>query len=150
VYSSLHGNNDACAKVKHLMETFFKHKETIKELDRHKDYISVVDLAKQLEERDAKHEAEIAQLKSQLQVRLDKKERMAGQLEKYTDMLATSEIDASSTKKELTELKESAEGWELQLSKFNADMAGKPLAFLLPNNISHMPTHSLLQNLILS
>jgi hypothetical protein len=55
VYSSLHGNNDACAKVEHLMETFFKHKETIKELDRHKDYISVVDLAKQLEERDAKH-----------------------------------------------------------------------------------------------
>jgi archaellum component FlaC len=33
VYASLWGNNDARAKVKHLMETLFEHKETIKELN---------------------------------------------------------------------------------------------------------------------
>jgi hypothetical protein len=33
VYASLHDNNDARAKVKHLMETLFEHKETIKELN---------------------------------------------------------------------------------------------------------------------
>jgi hypothetical protein len=33
VYASLRGNNDACAKVEHLMETLFEHKETIKELN---------------------------------------------------------------------------------------------------------------------
>jgi hypothetical protein len=33
VYASLHGNNDAHAKVKHLIETLFEHKDTIKELN---------------------------------------------------------------------------------------------------------------------
>jgi hypothetical protein len=33
VYASLCGNNDARAKVKHLMETLFEHKDTIKELN---------------------------------------------------------------------------------------------------------------------
>jgi hypothetical protein len=33
IYASLHGNNDAHAKFKHLMETLFEHKETIKELN---------------------------------------------------------------------------------------------------------------------
>jgi hypothetical protein len=33
VYASLHGNNDARAKVEHLMETLFEHKEAIKELN---------------------------------------------------------------------------------------------------------------------
>jgi hypothetical protein len=33
VYASLRGNNDAHAKVEHLMETLFEHKKTIKELN---------------------------------------------------------------------------------------------------------------------
>jgi hypothetical protein len=33
MYASLRGNNDAHAKVEHLMETLFEHKETIKELN---------------------------------------------------------------------------------------------------------------------
>jgi hypothetical protein len=33
VYASLRGNNDARAKVEHLMETLFEHKKTIKELN---------------------------------------------------------------------------------------------------------------------
>jgi hypothetical protein len=33
VYASLRGNNDTRAKVEHLMETLFEHKDTIKELN---------------------------------------------------------------------------------------------------------------------
>ena len=33
VYASLRGNNNACVKIEYLMDTVFKHKETIKELN---------------------------------------------------------------------------------------------------------------------
>jgi hypothetical protein len=68
---------------------------------RHRDCMSSVDLAKQLEERDAGYKAEITQLKSHIAELLDEKEQRDGQLKKTREALVTSEAEASGTKAEL-------------------------------------------------
>jgi hypothetical protein len=68
---------------------------------RHQDCVSSVDAAKQLDERDVAHKAEVEQLKSQIAGLLDEKEERDGQLKKVQGLLATSKADASGTKLEL-------------------------------------------------
>jgi hypothetical protein len=58
-------------------------------------------VAKQLDERDAGHKAEISKLQGQIAELLDEKEQRDGQLKKTQEMLVTSEAEASSTKSEL-------------------------------------------------
>jgi hypothetical protein len=60
-----------------------------------------VDVAKQLDERDATHKAEAKQLKGQITELLDEKEEREGQLKKVQGLLVTSEADASGAKLEL-------------------------------------------------
>jgi hypothetical protein len=65
-----------------------------------------VDVAKQLDERDAAHKAEVELLKSQITELLDEKEEREGQLKKVQGLLVTSEVDVSGAKLELQHLKE--------------------------------------------
>jgi chromosome segregation ATPase len=67
-----------------------------------------VDVAKQLDERDAAHKAEVDQLKGRISELLDEKEQRKGQLKKAQELLVTSEADASSTHAKLDGLKEQA------------------------------------------
>jgi DNA repair exonuclease SbcCD ATPase subunit len=95
-----------------------------------------VDVAKQLDERDAGHKAEIDQLKGQIAELLDEKEQRDGQLKKTQEMLVTSEAEASDTKVELQSLKEQATKWEVDIARLNADLASKlsnSLTFILPD-----------------
>jgi hypothetical protein len=62
-------------------------------------------VAKQLDERDAAHKAEVEQLKGQITELLDEKEEREGQLKKAQGLLVTSEADASGAKLELQHLK---------------------------------------------
>jgi hypothetical protein len=88
-----------------------------------------VDVAKQLDERDAAQEAEVEQLKSQIIELLDEKEEREGQLKKVQGLLVTSEADASGAKLELQHLKEQATKWEVDIARLNIDLASK-LQFL--------------------
>jgi hypothetical protein len=65
-----------------------------------------VDVAKQLDERDAAHKAEVEQLKSRITELLDEKEEREGQLKKVQGLLVTSEANASGAKTELQHLKQ--------------------------------------------
>jgi hypothetical protein len=60
-----------------------------------------VDVAKQLDERDAAHITEVEQLKSRITELLDEKEDREGQLKKVQGLLVTSEADATGAKTEL-------------------------------------------------
>jgi hypothetical protein len=60
-----------------------------------------VDVAKQLDERDAAHKAEVEQLKGRITELLDEKEVREGQLKKVQGLIITSEADASGAKLEL-------------------------------------------------
>jgi hypothetical protein len=60
-----------------------------------------VDVAKQLDERDAAHKAEVEQLKGRITELLDEKEESEGQLRKVRGLLVTLEADASGAKLEL-------------------------------------------------
>jgi hypothetical protein len=51
-----------------------------------------MDVAKQLDERDAAHKAEVEQLKSQITELLDEKKERDGQLKKVQGLLATLEL----------------------------------------------------------
>jgi chromosome segregation ATPase len=84
-----------------------------------------VDVAKQLDERDAAHKAEVEQLKGRIAELLDKKEESEGQLKKVQGLLVTSEADASEAKLELQHLKEQAAKWEVDIARLNADLASK-------------------------
>jgi hypothetical protein len=84
-----------------------------------------VDVAKQLDERDADHKAEIEQLKGRIAELLDEKEQREGQLKKVQGLLVTSEADASGAKLELQHLKEQATKWEVDIARLNADLASK-------------------------
>jgi hypothetical protein len=75
---------------------------------RHQDCTPSVDVAKQLDDRDATHKAEVEQLKGWIAELLEEKEQSEGQLKKAQDLLVTSEADASSTHAELDGLKEQA------------------------------------------
>jgi chromosome segregation ATPase len=99
--------------------------------------VSSVDVAKQLDERDAAHKAEIEQLKGRIAELLDEKEQREGQLKKVQGLLVTSEADASGAKAELQHLKEQATKWEVDIARLNADLASKlQILSLLP-----CPTH---------
>jgi hypothetical protein len=84
-----------------------------------------VDVAKQLDERDAGYKAEIDQLKGRIAELLDEKEQREGQLKKVQGLLVTSEAEASDTKAELQSLKEQATKWEVDVARLNADLASK-------------------------
>jgi hypothetical protein len=60
--------------------------------------MSSIDVAKQLDERDAGYKAEITKLKSQVAELLDEKEQREGQLKKAKELLVISEAEASRTK----------------------------------------------------
>jgi hypothetical protein len=89
-----------------------------------------VDVAKQLDERDADYKAEIDQLKGRIAELVDEEQR-EGQLKKIQELLITSEAEASGAKAELQHLKEQATKWEVDIARLNADLAGK-LQILLP------------------
>jgi chromosome segregation ATPase len=88
-----------------------------------------VDVAKQLDERDATHKAEVEQLKGRITELLDEKEEREGQLKKVQGLLVTSEADASRANLELQHLKEQATKWEVDIARLNVDLASK-LQFL--------------------
>jgi chromosome segregation ATPase len=93
-----------------------------------------VDVAKQLDERDAGYKAEITTLKGQIAELLDEKEQRDDQLKMTQEMLVTSEAEASDAKAELQSLKEQATKWEVYIARLNADLASKlsnPLTFIL-------------------
>jgi predicted nucleic acid-binding Zn-ribbon protein len=92
---------------------------------RHQDCVSSVDVAKQLDDRDAGHKAEVEQLKGQIAELLDEKEQREGQLKKTQDSLVASETDASAAHAELASLKEQATKWEVTVAQLNADLASK-------------------------
>jgi chromosome segregation ATPase len=84
-----------------------------------------MDLAKQLDERDAGYKAEISKLRGQVAELLDEKEQREGQLKKTQEMLVTSEAEASGSKAELQQLKEQATKWEVDIARLNANLASK-------------------------
>jgi DNA repair exonuclease SbcCD ATPase subunit len=119
-----------------------------------------VDVAKQLDERDAAHKAEIEQLKGRIAELLDEKEQSEGQLKKVQGLLVTSEADTTGAKAELQHLKEQATKWEVDIARLNADLAGElQILLLLPCptysvrhktnlvGISVMPTHTHIPNI---
>jgi chromosome segregation ATPase len=95
-----------------------------------------VDVAKQLDERDAGYKAEISKLQNQVAELLDEKAQREGQLKKVQGLLVTSEAKASGSKAELQHLKEQATKWEVDIAWLNADLASKlsnPPTFTLPD-----------------
>jgi chromosome segregation ATPase len=84
-----------------------------------------VDVAKQLDERDVAHKAEVEQLKGRITELLDEKEEREGQLKKVQGLLVTSEADAAGARTELQHLKEQATKWEVDIARLNADFASK-------------------------
>jgi hypothetical protein len=84
-----------------------------------------VDVAKQLDKRDAAHKAEVEQLKGRVTELLDEKEESEGQLRKVRGLLVTSEADAFGAKLELQHLKEQATKWEVYIARLNVDLASK-------------------------
>jgi predicted nucleic acid-binding Zn-ribbon protein len=118
--------------------------------------MSSVDVAKQLDDRDAAHKAEIEQLKGRIAELLEEKEQREGQLKKTQDLLVASETDASTAHAELTSLKEQATKWEVTVAQLNADLPSK-LQILFPyparhililSGIPSMPTYSPFANII--
>jgi hypothetical protein len=119
-----------------------------------------VDVAKQLDERDAAHKDEVEQLKGRITKLLDEKEEREGQLKKVQGLLVTSETNASGAKLELQHLKEQATKWEVDIARLNADLASKlQILFLLScptypvrhtvifSGITLMPTYTTVPNL---
>ena len=84
-----------------------------------------MDVAKQLDDRDAAHKVEVEQLKSRIAELLEEKEQREGQLKKTQDLLVASETDASNAHAELSSLKEQATKWEVSVAQLNADLASK-------------------------
>jgi hypothetical protein len=95
-----------------------------------------VDVAKQLDKRDAAHKAEVEQLKGRVAELLEEKEQREGQLKKAQELLVTSETDASNAHIELDGLKEQATKWEVAIAQLNADLSSK-LQILFPYPARH-------------
>jgi predicted nucleic acid-binding Zn-ribbon protein len=100
--------------------------------------MSSVDVAKQLDDRDTAHKAEIEQLKGQIAELLEEKEQREGQLKKTQDLLVASETDASNAHAELASLKEQATKWEVSVAQLNADLASK---LQIPFSLSCLTYH---------
>jgi chromosome segregation ATPase len=94
-----------------------------------------VDVAKQLDERDVAHKAEVEQLKSQITELLDEKEEREGQLKKVQGLLVTLDADASGAKLELQHLKEQATKWEVEIARLNVDLASKLRILFCPTHL---------------
>jgi hypothetical protein len=122
--------------------------------------VSSVDVAKQLDERDVAHKAEVEQLKSRITELLDEKEEREGQLKKVQGLLVTLEADASGAKHELQHLKEQATKWEVDIARLNADLTSKlQILFLLScptypirhtaifSGITLVPTYTIVPNI---
>jgi hypothetical protein len=95
-----------------------------------------VDVAKQLDDRDAAHKVEVEQLKSQVAELLEEKEQREGQLKKAQELLVTSETHASNAHAKLDGLKEQATKWEVAIAQLNAELASK-LQILFPYPAQH-------------
>jgi chromosome segregation ATPase len=110
-----------------------------------------VDVAKQLDERDAGHKAEVEQLKGRITELLDEKDQREGLLKKTQSLLVTAETDASNAHAELTSLKEQATTWEVSVAQLNADLASK-LQILFPLSCptyhNPFPAHPLRRHII--
>jgi predicted nucleic acid-binding Zn-ribbon protein len=99
-----------------------------------------VDVAKQLDDRDIAHKAEIEQLKGRIAELLEEKEQREGQLKKTQDLLVASETDAANAHAELDGLKAQATKWEVTVAQLNADLARKlPIPFSLSCPTYHDP-----------
>jgi hypothetical protein len=107
-----------------------------------------VDVAKQLDDRDAAHKVEVEQLNSRIADLLEEKEQSEGQLKKAQGLLVTSETDAFNTHAELDGLKEQATKWEVTIAQLNAELASKlQIYFLVLPDITFTPTHPFWHNL---
>jgi chromosome segregation ATPase len=95
-----------------------------------------VDVAKQLDDRDAAHKAEVEQLKGRVAELLEEKEQREGQLKKAQELLVTSETDASNAHAELDGLKEQATKWEVDIARLNVDLASKPQILFRPTHLA--------------
>jgi hypothetical protein len=102
-----------------------------------------MDVAKQLDDRDAAHKTEVEQLKGRIAELLEEKEQSAGQLKKAQDLLVLSEADAANAHAELDGLKEQATKWEVTVAQLNAELASK-LQIL---SLFFLPTHPIRHNL---
>jgi hypothetical protein len=115
-----------------------------------------VDVAKQLDDRDATHKAEVEQLKGRVAGLLEEKEEREGQLKKAQELLVTSETDASNAHAELDGLKEQATKWEVAIAQLNAELASKlQILFLLScptyhdlSGITFTPTYTPVANIL--
>jgi chromosome segregation ATPase len=107
----------------------------------HQDCTPSVDVAKQLDDRDAAHKVEVEQLKGRIAELLEEKEQREGQLKKAQELLVTSETDASNAHAELTSLKEQATKWEVTVAQLNAELASK-LQIPFPYPARHSMTFS--------
>jgi chromosome segregation ATPase len=96
-----------------------------------------VDVAKQLDDRDAAHKAEVVQLKGRVAELLEEKEQREGQLKKAQELLVTSKTDASNAHADLDGLKEQATKWEVAIAQLNAELASK-LQILFPYPARHI------------
>jgi predicted nucleic acid-binding Zn-ribbon protein len=106
-----------------------------------------VDVAKQLDDRDAAHKVEVEQLKGRIAELPEEKEQGEGQLKKAQELLVTSEAEASNAHAELDGLKEQATKWEVTIAQLNAELASKlQILFLTPPDISY-PAHLIRHNL---
>jgi hypothetical protein len=115
-----------------------------------------VDVAKQLDDRDAAHKVEVEQLKGWVTELLEEKEQREGQLKKAQELLVTSETDVANAHAELDGLKEQATKWEVTVAQLNADLASK-LQILFPypardililSGITFIPTYTPSANII--
>jgi chromosome segregation ATPase len=107
-----------------------------------------VDVAKQLDDRDAAHKVEVRQLKGRIAELLEEKEQREGQLKKAQELLVTSETDAANAHVELDGLKEQATKWEVAIAQLNAELASKlQILFLILPGITFTPTHLFRHNL---
>jgi hypothetical protein len=94
-----------------------------------------VDVAKQLDDRDAAHIDEVEQLKGWVAELLEEKEQREGQLKKAQELLVTSETDASNAHAELDGLKEQATKWEVDIAWLNVDLASKLQILFYPTHL---------------
>ena len=131
--------------AKLLKERDGKHLEELK-----KEQDEVSRLKTQLEELKKTHKAEIEDLvASSHQTITEEKERLEGEAQKHKDLLAKAETLATSTQKELDELKGKAKIWQSELTRINGEMASKlfHLQLLFSADINYMPTYALIRHI---
>jgi hypothetical protein len=110
-----------------------------------------MDVAKQLDDRDAAHKTEVEQLKGRIAELMEEKAQSVGQLKKAQDLLVISEADAANAHAELDGLKEQATKWEVTVAQLNAKLARNLqilFLYLPPHIIRHFrPAHLIQHNL---